>query len=629
MLSGGVYRFRSSSAMKMTAIMAGLLLCLATVTAQCPINLDYVRKWPWNTSYCRSIQNADQRENCRTTLRTVFGVGLAQYLRDNSIFELPDNASAIACVAAFQQQLISLGLPSDLTQNSFYNTTDFVSSPSLCAGIQTKQDWIDKVGVTSLDTACRGDLSVDSACNACFDSGQVVQAQITGTIKNITAETSLKCYYFICLYAAGVVNEFGPKNRGAASCILRVPFLHKSGSRRRALLFGFGGAAAGFFLLSSLGVCYFMWARRKGSAHHRSFVKLNRSSLEGAVEPNTGAVWFSIQKIRDATRNFSADNVIGQGGFGTVFRGTLPSGKPVAVKRIKDGSAEGDSDFINEVEIIDRIRHRNLVVLRGFGVSSDDTEGRQRFLIYDYMANGSLDEHIFAGGRNQSSRAPLMWEQRKNIAIGTAKGLRYLHEGVQPAIYHRDIKATNILLDDDMNACVADFGLAKMTTLGESQLTTRIAGTHGYLAPEYALYGQLTDRSDVYSFGVVLLEIMSGRKALDNSVEHAADYLITDWAWKLVKADKCFQVIDSRIRENGPRDLMERFVLVGILCAHVMVAFRPSMGEVLKMLEGDLQVPKIPERPLPLANQGSLTDNYASFIDSISHPSFSSTVMLR
>ncbi|KAH9308049.1 hypothetical protein KI387_035960 [Taxus chinensis] len=594
----------------------------AAAAATCPINFDYVTQMPWNTSSCGSIQTAGELQNCGTALTSVLGMGLAQYLRDESRFELPNNASAVACLAAFQQKLTHLALPSNLVHLYFNDTSGFVSSPHLCAGIQTKQDWIDKVGTTKVDTVCKGDLSQAFACNICHDSGDAVHKQLLGLMGNVTEETSLKCYYFACLYAAGVVNDFGPKRREVAACIFRLHFLNKNPSSRSQILM-FMGAAIGILLLSSgLGLCYCLWARRNGNAHHRLFVRLNRSLLNGTVKPNTGAAWFNIQDIKVATDNFSAANVIGQGGFGTVYKGTLRDGCQIAVKRIRNCTFEGDSEFINEVEIINSIRHRNLVVLRGFSVASDDIEGRQRFLIYDYMANGSLDEHIFAGGGNHN-RAPLMWEQRKNIAIGTAKGLRYLHEGVQPAIYHRDIKATNILLDDFMNACVADFGLARITTEGQSHLTTRIAGTHGYLAPEYALYGQLTDRSDVYSFGVVLLEIMSGRKALDASVESASDYLITDWAWKLVKAEKTTQVIDSRIRESGPRDIMERFVLVGILCSHVMVALRPSMAEALKMLEGEADVSEIRDRPLPLTSHGG--DEYGSLVFSTFQSSLGST----
>uniref|UniRef100_A0A0D6QXW0 non-specific serine/threonine protein kinase n=1 Tax=Araucaria cunninghamii TaxID=56994 RepID=A0A0D6QXW0_ARACU len=612
---------------KMKLIITLLVFLYVSITnAACPINLDYVTKMSWNTTYCRSIQNSKDLGNCANTLLSVFGVGLAQYLRDESMFELPDNASVVACLDRFQQKLTSLGLPSDVVQRSFTDTSGFLSSPGLCAGIQTKQQWFDKVGKTVVDTACKGDLSGISACNSCHNSGEAVHRKLVNMIKNITEGTSRTCYYFACLYAAGVVNDFGPTNRGVASCILRLPFLQKTTSRRRIFFYSFMGATVCFLLLCSLGIGYFLWARMHGKARHFFFVRRNKSILQGSVKPNTGAVWFNMKELKDATDNFSETNVIGQGGFGTVYKGTLPDGQQIAVKKIRNCTPGGDPEFINEVQIINRIKHRNLVVLRGFSVASDDEEGSQRFLIYDYMANGSLDEHIF--GEGNENRPALSWEQRKNIAIGTAKGLAYLHYGIQPAIYHRDIKTTNILLDDQMNACVADFGLAKITAEGQTQMTTTIAGTHGYLAPEYALYGQLTDRSDVYSFGVVLLEIMSGRKVLDNSVDVASDYLITDWAWKLVKADKTIQVVDRRIRDDGPNKIMERFVLVGIMCAHVMVAFRPTIVEALKMLEGDADIPEIPDRPLPLRDHGCLTDDCDSLF-SDSHPSLSASISLR
>ncbi|ONK73281.1 uncharacterized protein A4U43_C04F29300 [Asparagus officinalis] len=198
--------------------------------------------------------------------------------------------------------------------------------------------------------------------------------------------------------------------------------------------------------------------------------------------------------------------------------------------------------------------------------------------------------------------------QRK-IILDVAKGLAYLHYGIKPAIYHRDIKATNILLDSEMRARVADFGLARQTREGQSHLTTRVAGTHGYLAPEYALYGQLTEKSDVYSFGVVVLEIMSGRKALDMS-SPTNMVLVTDWAWTQVKAGRAEHVLDPCMLTDGagnqnPRGIMERFVMVGILCAHVMVALRPTISDALKMLEGDIDVPALPDRPLPLGYHGS------------------------
>ncbi|THF98873.1 hypothetical protein TEA_009840 [Camellia sinensis var. sinensis] len=217
------------------------------------------------------------------------------------------------------------------------------------------------------------------------------------------------------------------------------------------------------------------------------------------------------------------------------------------------------------------------------------------------MPNGSLDDHLF---KIESNEKRLSWPQRKNIILDVAKGLAYLHHGIKPAIYHRDIKATNILLDSEMKARVADFGLAKQSTEGQSHLTTRVAGTYGYLAPEYALYGQLTEKSDVYSFGIVILETMSGRKVLDTTnATSASTILITDWAWTMVKSGDVKGVFDEGIREEGPRGVMERFVLVGILCAHVMVALRPTIADALKMLEGDIDIPRLPDRPLPLSHE--------------------------
>lgn len=239
------------------------------------------------------------------------------------------------------------------------------------------------------------------------------------------------------------------------------------------------------------------------------------------------------------------------------------------MKQILDLDTKGDEEFRNEADIISKIRHRHLLALTGFCVASDILKGKRRYLVYDFMQNGSLDDHLFNLGKKA-----LKWPQRKSIILDVARGLAYLHYGIKPAIYHRDIKSTNILLDSDLRARVADFGLAKESREGESHLTTRVAGTYGYLAPEYALYGQLTEKSDVYSFGIVILEIMSGRKVLDATNSSAV--LITDWAWGLVKSGNVQDMFNESIKEEGPKGVMERYVFVGILCAHVMVTIRPQ-----------------------------------------------------
>lgn len=230
--------------------------------------------------------------------------------------------------------------------------------------------------------------------------------------------------------------------------------------------------------------------------------------------------------------------------------------------------------------------------------------------MYDFMPNSSLDIHLF-NYDGTSKNTQLTWPIRKNIILDIAKGLAYLHYGIKPAIYHRDIKSTNILLDADMKAKVADFGLAKQSTEGHTHLTTRVAGTYGYLAPEYALYGQLTEKSDVYSFGIIVLEIMSGRKVLD--VSSSSTLLITDWAWERVISGDVRDVFDECMRKEGPRGVMERFVFVGILCAHVMVALRPTIADALKMLEGDIDIPRLPDRPLPLSHESFRSSLQSSF----------------
>lgn len=217
-------------------------------------------------------------------------------------------------------------------------------------------------------------------------------------------------------------------------------------------------------------------------------------------------------------------------------------------------------------------------------------------IVCDLMHNGSLYDHLFAAGECQ-----LAWPVRQRIAIGMARGLAYLHRGAQPAIIHRDIKASNILLDDEFEAKVADFGLAKFAPEGMTHVSTRVAGTLGYVAPEYALYGQLTEKSDVYSFGVVLLELLSGKKAFI-SLSEGQSFVLTDWAWSLVRRGRTVEVIQEGMVDPGPTKVMEKYVLVGALCTHPQLHARPTMEQALKILEAD-SVPSpliIPERPIPV-----------------------------
>ncbi|GMJ00516.1 hypothetical protein like AT1G11050 [Hibiscus trionum] len=622
----------------------------SSATATCPMDLTYVTRIPWNSSLClnfhpNSTSKAEiAQENCCMSILSVFGIGLAQYLKQTSLFGVPNLPTSVSCLEEYQSKLNSLSLPTNLV-SLCVEAEQFVAAPDFCAGIRTTQDWIAKLGEsTALDQGCRSDLTDLTACDTCLRAGNQVQSKLVSIDGNKTHTTD--CFYYTVLYAAGIANELGPQSHGALVCAFSLALNEQpssSSKRHSVLVFGFTGAGVALFVTFSLLGLYFWYEKRftKKRTIGRPVTNFNDLEEQGCrpkLRPNTGSIWFELRDLEKATDNFSKRNFIGRGGFGFVFKGILPDGKVVAVKRIIESEFQGDEEFCNEVEIISNLKHRNLVPLRGCcmmdGNGRYDEKGNQRYLVYDYMSNGSLEDHLF---QSKMGSKPLSWPQRKNIILDVAKGLAYLHYGVKPAIYHRDIKATNILLDVDMRARVADFGLAKQSREGQSHLTTRVAGTHGYLAPEYALYGQLTEKSDVYSFGVVILEIMCGRKALDlSSSDSPRAFLITDWAWSLIKAGKVEEVLDPSLIENGdslnsnPKAIMERFVQVGILCAHVMVALRPTILDALKMLEGDIEVPPIPDRPMPLGNSSFCGDGNAfSISPAISRPQLRTGDMLR
>ncbi|KAF5448632.1 hypothetical protein F2P56_029143 [Juglans regia] len=613
-------------------------------TAACPMDLDYVLRIPWNTSHCKKFES--NRTLCCQDLLSLYGIALAQRLKDTSLFELPDVPTSISCLQDFQSKLTSLSLTTNLVSSCF-TPQQFVISPNICAGVVSTQDWVAKLGPnTSLDAACRPDLTDLISCGGCVEAGARTQRDLIAIDGNTSK--ALDCWQFAILYAAGIVNEFGPKGESALECIFGLSLNSQAGSgskSRSGLIFGLTGAVVAVLVMSCLLGLYFWFDRRwmKKKAGGSDFDYGNDIEEQGSrprVRPNTGSIWFKIQDLEKATDNFSQKNFIGRGGFGLVYKGVLPDGTVVGVKRILESDIEGAEEFCNEVNIISNLKHRNLVPLRGCcmidGDNDYDERGSQRYLVYDYMPNGNLENHLFPSADGGLRKELLTWPQRKSIILDVAKGLAYLHYGVKPAIYHRDIKATNILLDADMRARVADFGLAKQSREGQSHLTTRVAGTHGYLAPEYALYGQLTEKSDVYSFGVVVLEVMCGRKVLDLSSGSPRAFLITDWAWSLVKAEKVEAALDSSLLKNGdsensnPKSIMERFVLVGILCAHVMVALRPTILDALKMLEGDIEVPPIPDRPMPLAHPSFISDrNNFSISPALSGPQLHNGDMLR
>ncbi|XP_027168251.1 PTI1-like tyrosine-protein kinase At3g15890 [Coffea eugenioides] len=287
---------------------------------------------------------------------------------------------------------------------------------------------------------------------------------------------------------------------------------------------------------------------------------------------------FSLKELHSATNNFNYDNKLGEGGFGSVYWGQLWDGSQIAVKRLKVWSNKAEMEFAVEVEILARVRHENLLSLRGYCA-----EGQERLIVYDYMPNLSLLSHLHG---QHSAECLLDWNRRMNIAIGSAEGIAYLHHHATPHIIHRDVKASNVLLDSDFQARVADFGFAKFIPDGATHVTTRVKGTLGYLAPEYAMLGKASESCDVYSFGILLLELASGKKPIEK-LNATTKRTITDWALPLACESKFDELADPKLKGNYVEEELKRVVFVALVCAQNRPEKRPTMLEVVDLLKGD------------------------------------------
>lgn len=292
---------------------------------------------------------------------------------------------------------------------------------------------------------------------------------------------------------------------------------------------------------------------------------------------------YSYNELKSATNDFHTSNKVGEGGFGSVYKGRLRDGSLVAVKvlSIEVESMRGEREFMAEIAALSDIKHENLVTLRGCCV-----EGAGRYLVYDYMENNSLAHSLLGAEQN---RLRFNWETRRNISLGVARALAYLHEEVEPHIVHRDIKASNILLDKNFIPKVSDFGLSKIFRDNMSHVSTRVAGTLGYLAPEYAISGHLTRKSDVYGFGVLLLEIVSGRAVMDFDLEYREHYLVQK-AWDAYNTNDLVKLVDSTLDKNFPEEEAVRFLTIGLLCVQETAKLRPRMSLAFKMLTNETNV---------------------------------------
>ncbi|XP_020585399.1 cysteine-rich receptor-like protein kinase 2 isoform X2 [Phalaenopsis equestris] len=367
--------------------------------------------------------------------------------------------------------------------------------------------------------------------------------------------------------------------------------------KKTAIIVGVAGVCA--LLLLSI-VLLLVWVRRKRPQEPWRDI-LGATELRGPMN-------FHYRDLKSATNNFSEENKLGEGGFGQVYKGTLKNGKIIAVKKLAMTQSKNvKASFLSEVKLISNVHHQNLLRLLGCSTKSDEL-----LLVYEFMANGSLDKFLYG-----EMSGMLNWKQRFDIVVGMARGLAYLHQEFHVCIIHRDIKSSNVLLDDNFRPKIADFGLARLMPGDQSHLSTYFAGTLGYIAPEYVIHGDLSEKVDTYSFGVVVLEIISGQRGSDSKLEPVPQHLL-ELAWKLYEMDNLPNLIDKSLDPNE-FDLEEviRVITVALLCTQT-VSLRPTMSEVVVLLLTQHSLHLNLSRPAFIESPGKAHNNITSHTGSSS-----------
>ncbi|CAN6272315.1 unnamed protein product [Urochloa humidicola] len=360
------------------------------------------------------------------------------------------------------------------------------------------------------------------------------------------------------------------------SCASSMSYQSGSHSSKIGLILGTVGGVIGLLIV---GVLFLICNARRKSHLREVFVDVagedDRRIAFGQLKR------FAWRELQIATDNFNERNVLGQGGFGKVYKGVLPDATKIAVKRLTDyESPGGEAAFLREVELISVAVHRNLLRLIGFC-----TTQTERLLVYPFMQNLSVAYRL----REFKPSEPILdWPARKRVAIGTARGLEYLHEHCNPKIIHRDVKAANVLLDEDFEPVVGDFGLAKLVDVQKTSVTTQVRGTMGHIAPEYLSTGKSSERTDVFGYGIMLLELVTGQRAIDFSrLEEEEEVLLLDHVKKLQREGQLDSIVDGNLNQNYDDEELEMIIQIALLCTQASPEDRPSMSEVVRMLEGE------------------------------------------
>lgn len=336
----------------------------------------------------------------------------------------------------------------------------------------------------------------------------------------------------------------------------------------------------------SLLACFILWRRlgplTEEKQQHHTY------SAEAEDVESVDSMMIDISTLRAATNDFADSNKLGEGGFGAVYKGTLPDGEEIAVKRMSKSSTQGVEELKNELALVAKLKHKNLVWLIGVCL-----EQQERLLVYEFVPNRSLDLILF----DATKRQQLEWVKRYKIIDGIARGLQYLHEDSQLKVVHRDLKASNILLDMNTNPKISDFGLAKIFERDQTQgITNRVVGTYGYMAPEYMMRGNYSVKSDAFSFGVMVLEIVTGKKNNDDNSGQSGDLLTTVWAhWT---TGTMLEVVDPCMNGSFSEKEVLKCIHIGLLCVQGNPADRPTMSAVVMMLGSETYTLHAPSKPL-------------------------------
>ncbi|XP_075097695.1 cysteine-rich receptor-like protein kinase 10 isoform X3 [Nicotiana tabacum] len=403
----------------------------------------------------------------------------------------------------------------------------------------------------------------------------------------------LDCQDCVTAASKDILENYCPMGKIAViwydDCLLRYSNLPIFGRLEES---GKGGIASGVIVAIVVPIAVsvllfifcFCWLRRRASQKFN----VAQDMTDGNEISTAESLQYQLTSIQVATTNFSADNEIGEGGFGVVYKGILPNGQEIAVKRLSRNSGQGAQEFKNEIVLIAKLQHRNLVRLLGYCF-----EGEEKLLVYEFVPNKSLDYFLFDPEKQQL----LNWSRRYKIIGGIARGLLYLHEDSRLRVIHRDLKASNILLDADMNPKISDFGMARIFEIDQSEeITNRIVGTYGYMSPEYAMHGQYSVKSDVFSFGVLLLEIISGKKNSSFYQSDGAEDLLS-YVWKNWRDGTPLNIMDPTFGESYSRNEVIQCIHIGLLCVQDDVNQRPTMESVVLMLNSYSVTKPAPQQP--------------------------------